>query len=70
MRKHPNDAKLEKFSLASLTLLTVRVNAHAENTGGSMSGRLEGEFLGNRISPTGEYIINLGERNMYHVQFD
>ena len=27
-------------------------------------GRLAGELLGNRISPTGEY-INLGERTMY-----
>jgi hypothetical protein len=30
----------------------------------SIFGRLEGELLGNRISPTGEY-INLGERTMY-----
>ena len=28
------------------------------------TGRLAGELLGNRISPTGEY-INLGERTMY-----
>jgi len=52
MRKHSSDAKLEKFSLGSLTLLTARVNAHAENAGGSMSGRLAGELLGNRISPS------------------
>ena len=39
-------------------------DSHAENAGESISGRLEGELLGNRISPTGEY-INLGERTMY-----
>ena len=44
-------------------------DSHAENAGESISGRLEGELLGNRISPTGEY-INLGERTMYHVQID
>ena len=43
--------------------LTARVDSHAENAGESISGRLEGKLLGNRISPTGEY-INLGERTM------
>ena len=44
--------------------LTARVDSHAENAGESISGRLAGELLGNRIS------TNTSKRTMYHVQVE